>query len=57
MITFKMIQDVMEKIKMEQPTLAPHHVWEAYATMEEVKSSQPKDELTALVSLLSLIHI
>jgi len=51
-ITFKMIQDVMEKLKMEKPTLAPHHVWEAYTAIEEVKSNQPKDELTALVSLI-----
>ena len=51
-ITFKMIQDVMSKLKMEKPTLAPHHVWDAYTTIEEVKSNQPKDELTALVSLI-----
>lgn len=51
-ITFKMIQDVMEKLKMEKPTLAPHHVWDAYTAIEEVKSNQPKDELTALVSLI-----
>ena len=51
-VTFTMIQDVMEKLKMEKPTLAPHYVWDAYAAIEEVKGNRPKDELTALVSLI-----
>ncbi|QAA82662.1 DEAD/DEAH box helicase [Aequorivita sp. H23M31] len=51
-ITFKMIKEVMEKLQMDKPTLAPEMVWNAYATLEEVKSTQPKDELTALVSLI-----
>ena len=51
-ITFKMIQDVMEKLRMDKPTLAPDYVWDAYASLEDVKGKQPKDELTALVSLI-----
>ncbi len=51
-VTFKMIKDVYDKIMLEKPTLAPSMVWDAYATVEEVKSEQPKDELTALVSLI-----
>jgi len=51
-ITFNMIKEVMEKIKLEKPTLAPDYVWEAYTQLEKVKSEQPKDELTALVSLI-----
>lgn len=51
-ITFKMIKEVMEKIQLEKPLLAPAYVWEAYTQLEEVKSKQPKDELTALVSLI-----
>ncbi len=51
-ITFKMIKEVMEKLKLEKPTLAPDYVWNAYATLEDVKSEQPKNELTALVSLI-----
>jgi len=51
-ITFKMIQEVFEKLTMEKPLLAPDYVWEAYKTLEDVKSEQPKDELTALVSLI-----
>ncbi|MDT0685578.1 type I restriction-modification enzyme R subunit C-terminal domain-containing protein [Autumnicola psychrophila] len=51
-ITFKMIQDVMEKLRMDKPTLAPDNVWNAYAALEEVKGKAPQDELTALVSLI-----
>jgi len=51
-ITFKMIQEVFEKLTLEKPLLAPDYVWEAYKALEEVKSEQPKDELTALVSLI-----
>lgn len=51
-ITFKMIKDVMEKLQLEKPLLAPDYVWDAYSTLEDVKSKQPKDELTALVSLI-----
>ena len=51
-ITFKMIKEVMEKLKLEKPLLAPDYVWDAYSALEEVKSKQPQDELTALVSLI-----
>ena len=51
-ITFKMIKDVFDKIKTEKPLLAPDYVWEAYATLENVKSKQPTDQLTALISLI-----
>ena len=51
-ITFGMIKEVMEKIKLEKPNLAPGYVWQAYAAVEEVNSEQPRDELTALVSLI-----
>jgi type I restriction enzyme R subunit len=47
-----MIKAVMDKIKLEKPMLAPAFVWDAYAAVEDVKSNQPKDELTALVSLI-----
>jgi type I restriction enzyme R subunit len=51
-ITFKMIKEVFDKLTLEKPMLAPDNVWNAYATLEEVKSQQPNDELTALVSLI-----
>jgi type I restriction enzyme R subunit len=51
-ITFKMIKEVFEKLKLDKPMLAPDYVWDAYSSLEEVKSKQPTDELTALVSLI-----
>lgn len=51
-VTFKMIKEVFDKLKLEKPTLAPDYVWEAYSQLEEVKSKQPIDELTALISLI-----
>tara|TARA_R100000935_G_scaffold15425_1_gene30762 strand:- start:32637 stop:35453 length:2817 start_codon:yes stop_codon:yes gene_type:complete len=51
-ITFNMIKEVFEKLMLEKPTLAPDYVWNAFAALEDVKSEQPKDELTALVSLI-----
>jgi len=51
-ITFEMIKDVMEKLKLEKPILAPDYVWNAYEAIETVKSKQPTDELAALVSLI-----
>ncbi|MFA7325719.1 MAG: DEAD/DEAH box helicase family protein [Candidatus Kapaibacterium sp.] len=51
-VTFKMIKDLYDKLALEKPMLVPDNVWNAYATLEEVKSEQPKDELTALVSLV-----
>ena len=51
-ITFTMIKDVMEKLKLDKPLLAPDYVWNAYVAIEDVKSNKPKDELTALVSLI-----
>lgn len=51
-VTFTMIKEVMEKLKLEKPLLAPHYVWEAYSVLEAQHVVSPKDELTALVSLI-----
>jgi type I restriction enzyme R subunit len=55
-ITFKMIKEVFDKLKLDKPTLAPDYVWAAYSQLEEVKTqnfaSRPIDELTALISLI-----
>lgn len=51
-ITYRMIKEVMDKLLTERPLLAPLHVWEAYAQLEDVKSKRPESELTALVSLI-----
>ncbi|QNR25512.1 type I restriction endonuclease subunit R [Croceimicrobium hydrocarbonivorans] len=58
-LTFKMIKDLLDKLKLEKPLLAPHYVWEAYAQLEKVKGNppagragSPKNDLVALVSLI-----
>jgi type I restriction enzyme R subunit len=51
-ITFKMIKEVMGKLQLEKPLLSTGVLWTAYETIENVKGKQPKDELTALVSLI-----
>ena len=55
-LTYSMIKDLCEKIKTEQPLLAPAHVWNAYEQLNGVSQSlsktTPLNELTALVSIL-----
>lgn len=60
-LTFAMIKDLLEKIKMDKPALAPMSVWRAYeqldaSTLRQAHGSapigSPKNELVALVSLI-----
>lgn len=53
-LNYKMIQEVLEKLKLERPLLAPMQVWRAYEQLEKTTGS-PKSELIALVSLLRRI--
>ncbi len=50
-LTFAMIKDLVEKIVLDKPNLAPLSVWRAYEQLESV-SGQPKNEMVALVSLI-----
>jgi type I restriction enzyme R subunit len=50
-LTYTMIREVLEKVKLEKPLLAPVQVWRAYEQLGKV-SGQPKNELIALVSLI-----
>jgi len=50
-LTYSMIKEILEKIKLDRPLLAPLHVWRAYEQLEKV-TGQPKNELIALVSLI-----
>jgi type I restriction enzyme R subunit len=50
-LSYKMIKDLCEKIKTEQPLLAPLQVWKAYEQLKEAEGSA-KNELIALVSLI-----
>lgn len=51
-VTFKMIKNLMELLRLNKPALAPLHLWEAYKNLGETEATAPKDELTALVSLV-----
>jgi len=53
-LTYKMIQEVLEKLKADKPTLAPMQVWRAYETLEKA-TGKPLSELIALVSLIRTV--
>src|SRR6185436_1627742 len=53
-LTYKMISELYEKIKTEQPLIAPSHVWRAYEQLNQATGSA-KNELIALVSLIRKI--
>lgn len=53
-LSYNMIKNLVETIKMNKPTLAPLQVWKAYEQLEKV-NGQPKNELIALVSLMRKI--
>ena len=54
-VTFTMITEVLDKLKLEKPYFAPFRIWQAYEQLEKVNGNSPKKELTALVSLLRRI--
>ncbi|MCZ7402264.1 MAG: DEAD/DEAH box helicase family protein [Candidatus Methanoperedens sp.] len=51
-LTSSMVKDVLEKLKLDKPLLAPLYVWQAYEQLEKVNGKSPKEELIALVSLI-----
>ncbi len=53
-LTFRMIKELVERIVLEKPVLAPMTVWRAYEQLERV-SGQPRNELVALVSLIRCV--
>ena len=51
-LTYAMIREVFDKLKTDQPRLAPLRVWQAYSLLDDYKGQQPVSELTALVALI-----
>jgi len=51
-LTFDMVQATMEKLRADQPRLAPLRVWQAYEQLDQYRGKEPINELTALVSLI-----
>ncbi len=50
-VTYRMIKELLEKLKESRPPLAPLKVWEAYERLSAANGT-PKSELGALVGLL-----
>lgn len=50
-LTYTMIKDVLEKLRLDRPMLAPLIVWRAYEALGQCNGS-PRNELTAIVSLI-----
>lgn len=51
-LSFDLIRQVLDKLKADQPKLAPLRVWQAYRQLDDYKGAQPVSELTALVALI-----
>jgi type I restriction enzyme, R subunit len=51
-LTYAMIRDLLERLKLDKPTLAPLRIWKAYERLDKVSNGNPINELVALVSLL-----
>jgi len=50
-LSYAMLKELAETVKMQKPNLAPLHVWQAYEQLEKVVG-RPKGELMALVALV-----
>lgn len=50
-LTYKMIKDLLEKLLLDKPALAPLKVWNAYEQAGKVNGN-PKTELMALVAIV-----
>lgn len=50
-LTFRMIRELLDRLRADRPSLAPMRIWQAYEQLEKVNGN-PKNELVALVSLI-----
>ena len=51
-LTYKMVKELLERLKTDKPALAPLLIWQAYEKLDQVQESSPLNELTALVALI-----
>ena len=54
-VTYRMIRELLDRLKADKPALAPMRIWHAYEQLEKVNGTSPKNELIALVSLIRRI--
>jgi type I restriction enzyme, R subunit len=55
-ITFKMIQEVSAKLKLDKPMLAPDYVWNAFALLDKIPTDVQMHNCASLTILISLIR-
>ncbi|MFZ4525826.1 MAG: DEAD/DEAH box helicase family protein, partial [Chlorobium sp.] len=51
-VTYRMIRELLDRLKADKPALAPMRIWHAYEQLEKVNGNNPRNELIALVSLI-----
>ena len=51
-LSYAMIREILDKLRIDKPRLAPLRVWQAYVLLDDYKGQQPASELTALVALI-----
>lgn len=51
-VTFAMVKDLLHRLSVDRPRLAPLTVWRAYAHLDNYKGDMPTGDLTALVALV-----
>ncbi len=51
-LTYEMVHAVLDKLKNDNPRLAPLNVWRAFAHLDDYKGENPVSDLTALVALI-----
>ncbi len=51
-VTYRMVRELLDRLKADKPAIAPVRIWHAYEQLEKVNGTSPKNELIA-----SSIHI
>ena len=51
-VTYRMISELLERLRSDRPKLAPLRVWQAYAHLDNYKGDNPIGDLAALVALI-----
>lgn len=51
-LSYKMVKELLEKIKEDKPRLAPANLWHAYEVLDSQKIASPRNELTTLVAVI-----
>jgi type I restriction enzyme R subunit len=47
-----MIEELLQKMKADRPTLAPQNVWDAYALLDNKEAKKPKQDIMLMMAIL-----